>query len=499
MDHLSGLDASFLHLETAQMPMHVGGLLLLEPPARARKGFTAAVRKHIGARMHLADVFSKKLATMPLAFANPVWIADDAVDLDYHVQHSRLPAPGSRAQLDDMVARLHSVPLDRSRPLWQCHVIDGLADGHIGFYAKLHHAALDGQGAVVLAQALLDLEPTPRRVDAPPAREPAGAPPSTRAMLAGALQHTAAQLVNMARAAPAGLRAVAGLLAPRDHGNGDGNGGKRKLAWPSQLALAPRTPFNGSIGSERAFAGVSVALDEAIEIGKGFHGKLNDAALGIVSGALRRYLDAHGALPAKSLVAAVPFSVREEGNATLNNQVGMTLLKLASDEADPRKRMRAIVKASGAMKRSMDDMKSVMPSDFPSIGVPWLMTAAAALVGRARLADSLPALANVVLSNVPGPRVPLYLAGARVLANYPVSIVIHGLALNVTVQSYCGSLDIGIIAAREAMPDMAFFVECIVAAHAELLALARAPEAAAAPRRRRAAAAKPRASNSAAA
>ena len=495
MDHLSGLDASFLHLETADMPMHVGSLMLLEAPVRARKGFAAAVRKHIAARMHLADVFSKKLATMPLGLANPVWIADDAVELDHHVQHHRLRAPGSRAQLDEAVARLHAAPLDRSRPLWQCHVIDGLADGQIGFYTKLHHAALDGQGAVVLAQALLDLEPAPSPVVAPSARAPAAAAPSTRAMLAAAIEHTAVQLVQLLRAAPEGVRALAGLLAPR----GTDDGGKRRLAWPTQLALAPRTPFNATITGERAFAGVSIALDEAVGIGKGFHGKLNDAVLGIVSGALRRYLDAHDALPAKSLVAAVPFSLRDEGNATINNQVGMTLLTLASDEADPRKRMHAIVKASAAMKRSMGDMKSVMPTDFPSIGLPWLMSAAAALVGRARLADSLPAMANVVVSNVPGPRAQLYLAGARVLASYPVSIVIHGLALNVTVQSYCGALDIGVVAARTAMPDMAHFVDCLLAAHAELLALARAPEAAVAPARKRAAPAKRRAATSAAA
>ncbi|UUZ48898.1 WS/DGAT domain-containing protein [Massilia sp. B-10] len=194
--------------------------------------------------------------------------------------------------------------------------------------------------------------------------------------------------------------------------------------------------------------------------------------LAIVAGALRRYLDEHGALPEAPLVAAVPVSLRADGDTEMNNQVSMMLMKLATDVADPAERICAIVKASSKLKKTVSNVRSVMPTEFPSLGVPWLMSALVSLYGRARLADTLPPFANVVVSNVPGPRMPLYLASKRMATNYPVSIVTHGLGLNVTVQSYNGSLDFGIIACRRAVPDIGLFAACMVAAHVELLAAA---------------------------
>lgn len=469
MKHLSGLDASFLHLETLKMPMHVGGLHLLELPAGFGGDFIDAVKRHIADRMHLAGVFTKKLALMPFDIANPVWVDDDDLDLDYHVRQVTLPKPGTQAQLEATVGRLHSSLLDRSRPLWEFYVFDGLASGQVAFYAKIHHAALDGQGAIVLAQALLDVTPAPREVDPPPERDKAPYQPAVSAMLSAALRETVSQCVKLVKGAPAGLRAAAGLLVPeRDED------GKRHIGWPRSWSMAPRTPLNVGITNQRVFATVSIPQKEASGIAKAFHGTLNDAALCVVSGALRRYLAGHDALPGKPLVAALPISLRAEGNMDLNNQVSMMLMKLASDEDDVGVRMRSIVKASAKMKKTLSNVKSVMPTDFPSLGLPWLMSALVSLYGRSRLADTLPPIANVVVSNVPGPRVPLYLAGARVVANYPVSIITHGLALNVTLQSYNGSLDFGLIACRRAMPDVRMFAACMTAAHEELLAVARA-------------------------
>ncbi len=221
------------------------------------------------------------------------------------------------------------------------------------------------------------------------------------------------------------------------------------------------------------FATAALPQREVLEVGKAFGGTLNDAVLGIVSGAMRAYLEEHGALPEKSLMAAMPISLRAEGNTDLNNQVSMTRISLASDEADVKARMRAIVKASASLKKTVSNVKSVLPTDFPSLGVPWLMSGLVSLYGRSRLADSMPPIANVVISNVPGPRMPLYLAGARMVTNFPVSIITHGLALNVTLQSYNGSLDFGMIACRRAMPDVQLFRDCLVAAHHELLIAAR--------------------------
>jgi len=490
MKHLSGLDATFLHLETPEMPMHVGGLHLLDLPEDFKGDYIDAVKRHIADRMHLATVFTKKLALMPFDIANPVWVDDDDVDLDYHIRQITLPKPGTQAQLEAYVGRLHSSLLDRSRPLWEFYVFDGLQSGQIGFYTKIHHAALDGQGAIVLATALLDVTPVPRVVDAPPAHDKAPYQPPVSSMLKAALRDTVAQCAKLVLGVPTGLRVAASLITPSVNEDG-----KRRLSLP-KLSLAPKTPLNASITNQRVFATAKISLKEALGVGKAFGGTLNDAVMAIVSGALRRYLDEHGALPERSLVAAVPVSLRSEGNTDLNNQVSMMLMQLASDEADPAKRMRAIVKASARMKKTMSSVKSIMPTDFPSLGVPWLMSGLVALYGRSRLADSMPSIANVVISNVPGARMPLYLAGARMTTNYPVSIVTHGLALNVTVQSYNGALDFGMIACRRAVPDVRFFAECMTAAHQELLQAALALQVAAeepapAPAKKRAAPRKP--------
>lgn len=494
MKHLSGLDATFLHLETPEMPMHVGALHMLvlpdDLPGELHADYLDALKRHVADRMHLATVFSKKLAHMPFDLANPVWVDDDDVDLDYHIRHVSLPRPGTQVQLEAYVGRLHSRLLERSRPLWEFYVLSGLQSGQLGLYTKIHHAALDGQGAMVLAHALLDVTAVPRAVAAPEPTDPpephqrAPYQPPVSSMLKAALRDTVTQCARLVRGVPTGLKAAAALLTPIR-----AEDGQRRLAWPVKLALAPRTALNVSITNERAFATVTLELKGALLVGKAFGATLNDVVMAIVSGALRRYLDEHGDLPHKSLVAAVPVSLRADGNAELNNQVSMTRMSLCSDIADPQLRMRAIVKASAKMKKTLSSIKSIMPTDFPSLGVPWMMSALVAMVGRARLADALPSLANLVVSNLPGPRVPMYLAGARITSNFPISIVTHGLALNVTVQSYDGALDFGIVACRRALPDIGLFAACMRAAHDELLVLAQslgAPGAARAPAKKRA-------------
>jgi diacylglycerol O-acyltransferase len=329
-------------------------------------------------------------------------------------------------------------------------------------------------------RALAAPEPT----DPPEPHQRAPYQPPVSSMLKAALRDTVTQCARLVRGVPTGLKAAAALLTPTR-----AEDGQRRLAWPVKLALAPRTALNVSITNQRAFATVTLELKEALLVGQAFGATLNDVVMAIVSGALRRYLDEHGDLPHKSLVAAVPVSLRADGNAELNNQVSMTRMSLCSDIADPQLRMRAIVKASAKMKKTLSSIKSIMPTDFPSLGVPWMMSALVAMVGRARLADALPSLANLVVSNLPGPRVPMYLAGARITSNFPISIVTHGLALNVTVQSYDGALDFGIVACRRALPDIGLFAACMRAAHDELLVLAQslgAPGAARAPAKKRA-------------
>lgn len=450
MKHLSVIDGAFLHLETAEMPMHVGSLHVFEPPTSDHAQWFEAVKEHIRKRMHLAPVFTRKLALMPFDLANPVWIEDDDVDVDYHIRHVLLPKPGSLAQLEALGARLHSSLLDRSRPLWEFYVIEGLADGRVGFYAKVHHAAVDGQAGVALANAVYDLAREPRAVKPPRRRKGNRYQLGVAELLSAALEHQASQVVEFARLLPSAAKALAGMardaLAARRAIDRRARGGSR-------LKLAPPSPFNTTITNQRAFAGVSLPLDEVKRVGKAHGASINDMVMWLVGTALRQYLKEARELPEKSLVAFVPVSLRAEGDTSANNQVAGTIADLSTNVADPLQRLAAIMQTTSAMKREMGTLRDVIPTDFPSLGSPWLLSGLTSLYGRSRLADRM-RFVNVVISNVPGPRVPLYLAGAKMLNYFPVSIVVHGVALNITVQSYMDQLCFGLIACRRAVPDV---------------------------------------------
>ena len=450
LNHLSVVDGAFLHLESPEMPMHVGSLALFEPPVSDKPWFEA-VKAHVVSRMHLAPVFTRKLALMPFDLANPVWIQDDDIDLDYHIRYLVLPKPGTVAQLEALAARLHSSLLDRSRPLWEFYVIEGLADGRIGFYSKLHHAAVDGQAAVALGETVFDITPEPRRVKPPRPRRGHRYQLGVAELLGAALGNQARQVLQLAKLLPplavAALQAARAALAARRSGIATGAPGTR-------FKLAPATQFNTSITNQRAFAGISLPLQEVKAFGKSHGASINDMVLWLCSTALREYLQDARELPAKTLVAGVPISLRPEGDTSANNQVSGTVIDLATQIKDPLPRLAHIMAGTRAMKAQIGTFGNLMPKDFPSLGSPWLLSGLASLYGRSGLASALRVI-NVVISNVPGPQMPLYLAGAKLAALYPLSIVAHGAALNITVQSYMGQLCFGLIACRRAMPDVA--------------------------------------------
>ncbi|MGZ5130538.1 MAG: WS/DGAT/MGAT family O-acyltransferase [Caldimonas sp.] len=458
MKHLSIVDGAFLHMESAEMPMHVGSLNLFEPPAGySGEGFYEAVKAHVARRMHLAPVFTRKLALMPFDLANPVWIHDDDIDLDYHVRYMVLPKPGTVEQLEALAARLHSMLLDRSRPLWEFYIIEGLADGRIGFYGKVHHAAVDGQAGVAMATSMFDLTPEPRVVKTPREARANTYQLGVAELLAAALQNQFQQLVQSLRLVPTLATTVLGAarqaLAERRGESAEQRTARKEAAPASRFKFAPATPFNHSITNQRAFAAVSLPLPEVKAIGKSLGASINDIVLWLCSTALRSYLKEGRELPEASLVAAVPISLRQEGDTTANNQVAGTLIDLGTDVADPAGRLKAIQRGTAAMKRQMGTFRGVIPTDFPSLGSPWLISGLAALYGRSRIADWL-RLANVTISNVPGSKVPVYLVGARMTDYYPLSIVVHGVALNITVQSHVDHLCFGLIACRRAVPDV---------------------------------------------
>jgi diacylglycerol O-acyltransferase / wax synthase len=473
MKHLSGMDATFFHIETPETPMHVGSLSLVELPDGYDGDFYEDYKAQIGSRLHLAEVFERKLALMPFELSNPVWVDDDDVDLDYHVRRIILSKPGTFQQLEQYVARLHSSLMDRSRPLWEIYVIEGLQDGRRALYSKVHHAAVDGQAGVALAKALYDVSPDPQPIK-PRRQKRRGDQYQLGAaeLMGAAFKNTAEQYMKLFTTLPSTLQAISNISLPKL-----GSVLPKQIGPQTDWGLAPKTPLNVSITNQRTYAARSVSLADVKQTAKRLGVTLNDIVMAACAKAVSRYLADDNALPKAPLVAAVPVSLRDPGNTEQNNQASIMLVSLATDIGDPLERLKAINASSSSSKDVAGGLKAVIPTDFPSFGAPWLMTGLASLLGRSKLADSLPPVANVTISNVPGPQFPLYMAGAKVATYFPVSIPTHSLALNITVQSYNGSLDYGLIGCRRAVPDIADLADYVVAAHEELNALAAAAEA----------------------
>ncbi len=486
MKQLSGLDATFLYLETPEMPMHVGALNVYEMPAGQRGRFATVLRKHMAERLPMMPALRRRLWLMPLNLANPAWVDADP-DMRYHVVEHKLPKSASQgdgmAEMEAIVSTLHAQRLDRDKPLWRFHVLEGLAptaDGRkrVAVFSQFHHAAVDGQAAVALAQVFLDVSPQGRKLDIRPSRRPRTASLGLSQMLRGALANEVQQVVGIVRNLPSTVGTIknaAGNALQRSGLLSRGKASAEGQAKVSNLTLAPRTAFNQMITPGRSFAGVSLSLPEIKAIGKAFDATINDIVLVICSTALRRYLQQHKALPRKSLVAAVPMSLRAKGDTTSNTQASMTLVSLGTNISDLRKRVDHVKAATAVMKSAMGDVRSILPTDFPSIGVPWLMEALSSLYGKAKVADRIPQVANVTISNVPGPPVPLYLAGARMVCNYPTSIVVHGVALNITVESYDKQMDFGLVADAKAMPDARALAHAIEIAFEDLRLLVAPP------------------------
>lgn len=466
---LSGLDASFLYLETPEQPMHVSSLCVYEVPPKLKRTFPKAVVAHLKKRLHLAPLFTHVIEPARFGLGHPSWAPAATVDLSYHIQHIELPKPGTMRQLEAAVAKEHARLLDRSRPLWQFTIFTGLATGEVGFYGKVHHAALDGKGGTVLANSILDLSATPREVRPPaeaPHAETARADMKIGDMIGAAFSNSLAQYAKLIKSIPSVASKVAEAAAPAVK--------KAVSTRKAPFKFAPRTPFNVNISEKRNFVTAALPFAEVRAAAKVLGGSVNDGVLFICSSALRTYLKGLNALPKSTLVAAMPVSLREESNKQLNNQASMVLAELGTHHGDAAKRWKAILTSTHKVKESLKSLKSVLPTDYPGLLAPMMVTRINAAVASTRLMERLPPVANVVISNVPGPQVPLYLAGAQMKTFFPVSIITHGLALNITVQTYCGSIDFGIIACKAAVPDLNDLGTAIEGGFDELVALAQA-------------------------
>ena len=470
MHTLSGLDATFLYLETLEMPMHVGSFCLYELPAIPRFSLHKAVSAHMGQRLHLAAVLTRKLGFMPLDLGHPVWLQADDVDLGFHIRKVKGRAM-TLAQAQATAAELHSGLIDRSHPLWEFHVFDRVLcpDGSVcgAMYSKIHHATLDGKSGTLLTQAMMDVGPTPRAVPTP--HEKTRKPQTLKVgqMLGAVFSNSLALYAKLARALPQAAQALGSTVARQSLQQGQGSGLRPK----SPITLAPMTDFNVAVGTARSFGTASIPFEDCRAMAQAAGGSFNDIVLWICATALRSYMSQHGSIPRKPLLAAMPVSLREEGNTDYSTQASMTVVELGTHLAQPLKRLQAIMNSTTKVKTAMVQLKSMLPTDYPSLLAPWIVggvaKAAFKTYSATGLSHRLPMLANLVISNVPGPRVPLYLAGARMRTFHPMSIVVHGIALNITVQTYAGSVDFGVIADAKAVPQVQDLTRALVAAFEE--------------------------------
>ncbi len=441
---MSGLDASFLYLEGLGTPMHVGSLLLMTKPRKRGYDFHSALLDLMAERMPAAKVLRRVLQPTPLDLAHPVWVDQSSIDLEEHILKRKLRAPGTDAALHKMVADLHAEQLPRDKPLWRFYVIEGHHSGQPVLYTKIHHALLDGQGGVALAKLMLDLEP---RI--PPPREQSDAVDEERTRKRDVAQASAKSVFDQFSRL---LRAVPETIKIAASGLGDLRNLPERLR--DAILVAPKTPFNVQIGAERSFATCSLPLDKVKQLAKANGVSLNDVVLELVGATLRDYLKRRKELPEQPLVVAMPVSLRAEGDGEANNQASMVQCSLATDLADPVERLQSIAAATRGIKDRLATYKHLIPTDYPGLAAPLWATGLSRLWALGRVSERLPPLANVVISNVPGPPIPLFLAGCELQHLYPVSIVTHGLALNFTLHSYRNSLDFGLIASREQVPRL---------------------------------------------
>ena len=458
MQQLSGLDAAFLAMETPSVFGHVGSVCVLDPSTAPEPLTLDRVTRLIESRLHLLPPFRRRLVTVPLGLDQPYWIEDPDFDIEYHVRELALPAPGDDRQLAEQAARLHARALDRRRPLWEIYLIHGLAGGRMAVYTKVHHAAIDGVSGNDILAAVLDLSAQGRPDEPAPPWE-CDPEPSQLGMLVRSAATLGAQPLRAARLTYGLARSLPGLartvpmpplpvvdrLLGRD----------RNVVVGGGVGLrAPATPFNAPVGPHRRWSFCSLPFAEVRAVKSRLGLTVNDVVMALCAGALRRWLADHEALPGGPLISAVPVSVRtDEQQGTLGNRVSMMFAPLPTHLADPEARLRAAHEAMRAAKEQHGALPADLLADVTQFAMPALAGQAARLSARLRLLERVNPF-NLIISNVPGPAVPLYYAGAQLLAYYPLSAIVDGQGLNITVMSYGGALHFGLIADRDLVPDL---------------------------------------------
>jgi diacylglycerol O-acyltransferase / wax synthase len=459
MRRMSGLDAAFLYGETPSWHMHVSAVLLADP-SDVPGGFRVErLRDVVLSRLPQAPQFRWKYVEVPFGIDRPGWVEDRSFDIDHHIRRIGVPSPGGPAELQRLIGDLVSIKLDRARPLWEIWVIEGLADGRVALLAKVHHAIVDGVSGTELATVVLDVEADPA-----PSRAPVRdtlihlRTPSQPELLARGLWN---QMLAPLRFARFGAQSLQQGLMLADF--------MRRPRTPAAPFQAPRTSFNATISPHRAFATSRVPLDAITEVKDALGVTMNDIVLALCSGALRRYLLDDGELPSTPLVAQVPVSLRtEDQKGDVGVKVGAMFASLATDVDDPIERVKAIHESTQQAKLLRNALNTKRVLGVTDVAAPAFIGLTARMLTAAGLEAAGPPVFNLIVSNVPGPPFPLYVAGARVEAMYPMGPLLYGGGLNITVLSYLDSLDVGVLACREAVPEPGRVADGIPAALAEL-------------------------------
>ncbi|HEX7300270.1 MAG TPA: wax ester/triacylglycerol synthase family O-acyltransferase [Solirubrobacteraceae bacterium] len=459
LDRLTAIDASFLHQEGPTSHMHVGAVTTFEGPPPPFTEVLDALR----GRLHLVPRYRQKLSIPPAGTGRPLWVDDPSFDVEYHVRHTALPRPGSEDQLLALAARIFSQQLDRSKPLWEMWMVEGLEDGGFGLISKTHHALIDGIAGVDLAQVIFDLGPVPAEVPHPdepwqPEPEPTAAEvlaTGTLGLLRTGARAAAAASVLAARPAEA-LRLARTALE-----------GLGEVAWAG-LNPAPPTPLNVEIGPHRRFLGVRNDLADFKRVKDAFGGTVNDVVLAVVSGALRHWLTSRGVrTEGLELRALVPVSIRATGErGTLGNRIAAMRGPLPVYIEDPVARLRTVKASMDGLKESKQAVGAEVLASVQNFAPPTILAQASRLNFSTRLF-------NLIVTNIPGPQFPLYVRGRELLDVFPMAFLPKNHALAIAIMSYNGRINFGLLGDYDALPDLDVIGEGIEGSLAELVALAR--------------------------
>ena len=459
MQQLTGVVASFFYLETPRTPMHIGGIMIYDPATTktGKQGFKDILNS-IEERLHLARTFRQKLVQVPFSMDHPYWIEDKDFDLEYHVRHIRLPEPGDWRQLCIQAARLHSRPLDMSRPLWEFTVIEGLdaiaglPKGCYAIVSKVHHAGIDGVSGVDLVEAIHDLEPYPESVRAAQRPWTGERVPNPVELIVRAQLNNFTQPFRFAEVLARSVPAVGRLTQ-----------GLARKEFESASVRPPRTRFNRLVSAHRVIESRQFDLQEVRAIKNNVTGAtVNDVILTVCGGALRRYLESKHELPDDPLVAMAPISVRSaEGKGAMGNQISAMTVALGTHIADPLERLDAVHYSASASKEMNNAIGARLLTDYSQFIPSTTAALAARVYTQMGLANQMNVPFNCVITNVPGPQVPLYSAGARLVTQHGLGPIFDGMGLIMPVFSYCGHINISFTSCREMVPDPEFFAQCL--------------------------------------